>query len=361
MDLIQTHRRASATELITLAESDLPELAHFIAEQSGKNPESVANHLRWFLLENPARRVDDPLGCGLRFEGRFVGCILCSRQAFRFKDRTIDLMGSSAFYVDEEFRGQGGRIFLHYCRLRSRMPAFGTSANAEAAGLWKAAGAKPLLGSQGELLAVLRWPPLAEEFAHRKYSNSVATRLAGSSLSSVAALFRRLKIDVHESIKLRPLPSAEEVSFLAAHHYSSKLTANRERPYIQWRYFSNRDTTSAAFAFRSLLFSEEILVTVNQRERGYRGQIKALNILDVYPEIPPQVWLEIIGALAEQYRSVVDMIVLRQQKPEQREFLCRRGLLWRAFEAPTGWLLDKGNSLPSGEMYFVPADGDGLI
>ena len=361
MALAQPRRRTSAPELIALADSDIAEVAKFIAEQSGKNPEFVETHLRWFLLENPARRADDALGFGLRFEGRLVGCILCVPQTFRFNDRTIDLMGSSSFYVDEDFRGQGGRIFLQYCRLGSRMPAFGTSANPEAAGLWKAAGAKPLLGSQGELLAVLRWPPLAEEFARRKYCNSIVTRIAGSSLSNLAALFRPLKIDVHKSIALRPLSSAEEVSSLGAHRSSSKLTANRDISYIQWRYFSNRDKT-AAFAFRSPLFGEEdILVTVNQRQRGYRGQIKALNLLDVYPEAPPQVWLEIIGALAHQYQSVVDMIVLRHQKPEHREFLCRRGLLWRAFEAPTGWLLDKSNLLPTEEVYFVPADGDGLI
>ena len=98
----------------------------------------------------------------------------------------ILLMGSSSFYVDHRHRGQGGRIFLKYSRLANQWPIFGTSANAEAAALWKAAGAKPIPYSDGELLGVLRWPPLIEELVHRKYSNRLLTPPGTSPISNLA-------------------------------------------------------------------------------------------------------------------------------------------------------------------------------
>ena len=103
------------------------------------------------------------------------------------------LMGSSSFYVDDRHRGQGGRIFLKYSRMANQWPLFGTSANAEAAALWKAAGAKPIPYSDRELFGVLHWPPVAEEVVHRKYSNRFLTRLAGSSISHLVRLIAALE------------------------------------------------------------------------------------------------------------------------------------------------------------------------
>jgi GNAT superfamily N-acetyltransferase len=154
----------SRADPVTLSETDLTEIAGFIAAQSGRIPEWVESHLRWFLLENPARSPEYPLGFGLRSAGQLVGCILISPQWFRVGADKILFMGSSSFYVDEHYRGQGGRIFLQYCRLGKQWPLFGTSANAEAAALWKAAGASPIPYSDEELFGVLHWPPVAEEF-----------------------------------------------------------------------------------------------------------------------------------------------------------------------------------------------------
>jgi hypothetical protein len=38
------------TELVSISESDIVELARFVAVQSGREPASVESHLRWFLL-----------------------------------------------------------------------------------------------------------------------------------------------------------------------------------------------------------------------------------------------------------------------------------------------------------------------
>jgi hypothetical protein len=348
-------------ELVTLSEKDIPEVASFIATQSGRSKESVEAHLRWFSLENPALRAGDPLGFALRSDDQLVGCILCNPQVFRSEQRTMLLMGSSLFYVDDRHRGYGGRIFLQYCRLGNRHPLFGTSANAEAAALWKAAGAKPIPYSDGELFGVVRWPPIAEEVAHRRYSNRLLSSLAGSRIASIAGIFRRWKVD-GSSDALRALTSADQVSdLLQLYHPSAKVTAARDLPYIRWRYFSGRDATVATFAFRSCQMDGEVFVAINQRIRGYRDQIKTINVLDVYPEVSTADWLQIVGALVARYRKILDAIVLRSQNLEQQKVFSERGFQWRAFDAPNGWLLDRSKLLPMHDWYPVPADGDSLI
>jgi hypothetical protein len=351
----------SRTELVNLSEADLTEISSFIALQSGKDRQSIETHLRWFLLENPARDKNSPVGFGLRSAGQLAGCILLSPQFFRCGAIRILFQGSSSFYVDEKYRGQGGRIFLQYCRLASQSPLFGTSANVEAAALWKAAGAIPLPFSELEMFGVLHWPPVAEEFSHRRYATPAFTRLAGSSWSSLAGLIHPLKIDPRSPDTLRPLTSAGQASELLIDALYPKLTAARDLPYLRWRYFSAPESSVNLFAFRSCHLDREILVTINQRSRGYRSQIRTLNLLDVYPEVPAKEWLQILGALVVRYKTTVDAIVLRNLNPDLRQALERKGFQPRIFDAPNGWLIDKQNLLKSHELYLVSADGDGLI
>ncbi len=354
-------QQSQRAELIALLEKDLGEIAQFIATQSRRPRERVEAHLQWFLLENPARGKNDPLGFGLIVADQLAGCILCAPQFFQFGQERILLMGSSSFYVDNDHRGQGGRIFLKYSRLASQWPLFGRSANAEAAALWKAAGAKPISYSDRELFGVLRWPPVAEEVVHRKYSSRFLTRVAGSPVSHLARLLRPLKIETENCGTLRQLTSAEQVNDLPIHGCATKLTAMRELAYIHWRYFSGRDHTISAFAFRSRRPDQEVLVTVNQRTRGFRDQINTLNVLDVYPEVPAEEWLRILGALLARYQKTVDAVVLRNQSQDLQDLFCERGFQLRTFNAPTGWYLDKAHLVPTSDWYPVPADGDGLI
>ncbi|MGC2645693.1 MAG: hypothetical protein WA261_05390 [Candidatus Sulfotelmatobacter sp.] len=361
MDVPASKQRSQRTDLIALSEKDFGEIARFIANQSGHPRETVEAQLQWFLLENPARRENDPLGFGLTAADQLAGCILCVPQFFQFGHERILLMGSSSFYVDDRHRGQGGRIFLKYSRMVNQWPLFGTSANPEAAALWKAAGAKPMPYSDHELFGVLHWPPVAEEAVHRKYSSRFLTRVAGSSASHLVRLLRPLKIESENYGTMRELTSAEQVNELPIHGCAAKLTAMRDLAYIRWRYFSGKDQTVSAFAFRSRPPDQEVLVTVNQRIRGFRNQIKTLNVLDVYPEVPAEEWLRIVGALLARYRKSVDAVVLRSQNQELQDLFCRRGFQLRTFDAPTGWYLDKAHILPTSDWYPVPADGDGLI
>lgn len=349
------------TELIVIAEGDLPEVARFIADQSGREREVVEAHLRWFWIENPARQPQHPLGFGLVSSNQLAGCILCCPQVFVLQRKQILLMGSSSFYVDENHRGWGGRIFLNYCRLGNKWPLFGTSANAAAAGLWKAAGAAPISYSDGELFGVVHWPPVIEEIVHRWNPNPVLSRVARSLASRVAGLLRPLKIERGESGELRPLASAEEVMELPIHDSAAKLTSARDLRYIRWRYFSGRDASVTVLGFRSRRLGRDILVTVNQRTRGYRDQIKTLNVLDVYPETPPDEYVRIVGALLARYGKTIDAVVLRNQDFERQDVFKQRGFHWRQFDAPNSWFLDKSKLLPTQDWYPVPADGDGLI
>jgi hypothetical protein len=102
------------------------------------------------------------------------------------------------------------------------------------------------------------------------------------------APFKRLKLASVRPGDLVPLASAEQVMQLPICDPRPELIANRDLPYIRWRYFSRRDATAAAFAFRNKDLESDILVTVNQRPRGYRGQIRTLNLLDIYPPVLPR-------------------------------------------------------------------------
>jgi hypothetical protein len=347
-------------KLVTILDSEIGELSRFIAAQSGRESADVESHLRWFLLENPASEPDIPLGCGLRSsDGELVGCILCVPQRFRHQQQVLTVMGSSSFYVDERYRGSGGLLFLKFSEFGRRWPLFGNSANADAAGLWKARGAKPIPFSDHELFGVLRWEPVIEETLHRKGAGSLS-RWAARAGSVVAGITKRLSVD-DEPGNLSPLQSADEVMALPFHEPPTELTAVRDRDYIHWRYFSNRDKTVAVFVFRAPRLAGATLVTVNHRPRGYRQQIKTLNLLDVYPAVNPEIGAAIVDALVLQYRGAVDAIVLRGLDQQHQAAFLAKGFVRRQFEAPNGWLLDKAKILPAQSLYLVPADGDWLI
>jgi len=347
--------------LVTISESDIVELAQFIAAQSGREPAGVERHLRWFLLENPARNPQIPLGYGLRSpQGQLVGCILYVPQSFRFQQHTLLVVGSSCFYVDERYRGKGGLIFLKFSELGRKWPLFGNSANADAAKLWKARGADPIPHSDHELFGVLRWPGVIEEGLTRAVPKTLA-QLGAWCAAHVVSPFKRLNLEGGRPEDLLPLSSAEQVVQLPVHDPAPELTASRDLRYIRWRYFSGRDATVSVFAFRNRQVESPVLVTVNQRPRGYRAQIRTLNVLDIYPSVKPEACAQIAAALAELYGDRIDALVLRGLDAERQDLFRRLGFIRRPFEAPNGWLLDKSGFLPTRNWYLVPADGDWLI
>jgi hypothetical protein len=354
--------RTPPAKLVEISESDIVELAQFVASQSGREPASVESHLRWFLLDNPARDPRIPLGCGLRSpDGQLVGCLLCVPQNFSFQQQRLLIVGSSCFYVDERYRGSGGLVFLKFSELSKKWPMFGNSANADAARLWRARGAVPIPYSDHELFGVLRWKGVLEESLTRRSVPKTLARFASAPVALVARPFKRLNLGNGRPQDLVPLTSAEQVLQLPIHDPAPELTANRDLAYIRWRYFSGRDATVATFAFRNKQVDSGVLVTVNERARGYRGQIRTLNLLDIYPQVTPDACVSIVAALAERYRNSVDAILLRGLDAARQDVFRRRGFVHRQFEAPNGWMLDKSGFLPTPNWHFVPADGDWLI
>ena len=349
-------------ELVTLADHELAEVAQFIAAESSKDRPQVEAHLRWFLLENPAREPGTPLGWGLRGgQGELAGCLLSSPQLFRFQQQKLLIMGSTCFYVNEHHRGSGALIFLKYSRLNDRWALFGNSANADAAKLWRGRGASPVPDSDYELLGIVRWSPVLEDVVYRKIGKRGPSQLAGRLSSGVVATFRHLNLRSGESADLTRLASAEEAAALPIFDPPARLTSAREAPYLRWRYFSGRDPSVALFSFRSRRLDRPVLVAVNERTRGRHDQIRALNLLDVYPAVDPETCLQVVSGLHALYRERVDMIVLRCLDPGRQEVFQKAGFLMRKFHGANGWFLDKHNLLPTRDFYLMPGDGDWII
>ncbi len=352
---------SSKVSLVDLAEHDLPELAGFVAAQSGRAPGETLSHLTWLFLENPARKDFEPLGCGVRSsQGELVGCILYLPQMFVFGQNPLLMLGSSCFYVDESHRGSGGALFLKFTRAANQWPLFGNSANAIAAQLWKARGATPIPDSDHELLGVVRWQPVVEELAVRRGAGKSLARAAGVATAWLRHV-RYLRFPPDQEGELVRLSSVEEVMELLRTEMSSYFTARRDESYVRWRYLSPQDPSIALFAFRNRRWQNPIFVAVNERLRGYRRQIRSLNVLDIFPKPEPELMSAVVAALHKKYRFRADMIVLRNLDAPCWNKLREAGFRRREFGLPNGWLLDRRGLLPTHDCYFVPADGDWLI
>jgi hypothetical protein len=365
-------------QLHEIAASDLEELVRFITRVSGSN----APHLRalqrlsWILLENPARNPDDPLGWLLRSQsGEVVGCMCCTPQEFCCGQTTLKLMMANSFYVDDQYRGGGTSIFLKYLQLARRYPLFVSSANPTVAEMWQKLGGYPLGNSDHEILGILRWPPLLEESMYRKTSSNRIARFT-SAIASPWPGVRRLGVrselmaDDSET-ELRPLATPEEAAAICAQHHSDKITNCRDAAFLKWRYFSPANSTTRVFAFHpryaanandaSDAGKKQFMVAVHLHNRGYRQQIRALHVLDIWGEADAKTCLEIAASLWREYREQIDMLVFRCLDAPQREALKAHGFKVRAFPAPIAWCIDKYGLLPSKSWYFVPADGDMLL
>ena len=100
------------------------------------------------------------------------------------------------------------------------------------------------------------------------------------------------------------------------------------------------------------------MVAVCLQNRGYRQQIRALHVLDIWGEADSNCYLAIAAGLWREYREQIDMLVFRCLNPEQQQALTARGFKVRPFAAPIAWCIDKHGLLPTKTWYFVPADGD---
>jgi hypothetical protein len=340
--------------------SNLEEVARFIGRVSeADTPISHAiKRLTWILLENPARAPEDPLGWLLRAQsGEVVGCMCCTPQKFSFGQSTFKLMMANSFYVDDTYRGSGTTIFLKYLQLGRRYPLFVSSASATVAGMWKKLGGYPLGDSNAEVIGILRWPPLLAESVYRKTRSNLLAQSAAVVAPRLLSAPLRLLSDSLDG-DLLPLSSPEEAAGICAAHRSDKITSCRDAAYLKWRYFSSADPTTRLFVFRGQGKENEWMVGTRLHNRGYKQQIRALHILDIWPDPDVNSILAIASCLRREYHRQVDMLVFRCLNPQQQLALTAKGFRVRSFAAPIAWCMDKQRLLPPANWYFVPADGD---
>lgn len=379
-------------QLHAITPSDIEEVARFIlrmSETSGETgvPARPANNsslrhaverLSWILAENPARSPEDPLGWLLRTPaGDIVGCMGCAPQEFCLGQTIFTLMMANSFYVDDCHRGSGTSILLKYLQLGSRYPLFVSSANPTVAEMWKKLGGYPLANSEEELLAILRWSPLLAEGVVRKTKSNLLARLTDALASP---WFSRNQFGDIPQGDLFPLNTPEEAAKLCAEHHSDKITSCRDLPFLKWRYFSPVEPTTRLFAFRPRGAEKRFTIAARLQNRGYKQQIRALHVLDIWGE--PADWkgvspvrarssgadlesaadanpyLAIASALCHEYREQADVLIFRCINSQHKKILTSHGFKVRRFAAPIAWCIDKHGLLPAKEWYFVPADGD---
>jgi hypothetical protein len=348
-------------QLHSIAPSDLEEVARFISRVSGSDtplPRAL-ERLSWILLENPVRGPGDPLGWFLRApSGEVVGCMCCAPQKFCCGQTTFTLMMANSFYVDDQYRGGGTSILLKYLQLGRRYPLFVSSANVTVAEMWQKLGGYPVGNSDREVLGIVCWPPLLAESMYRKTTSDRMARFT-AALASPWFRFRRRSLPGTAEGELVALGSPEEAACICAAHRSDKITSCRDVAFLKWRYFSRIEPTTRLFAFRPRDGEKkQFMVGVHLQNRGYKQQIRALQVLDIWGEADPKTYLAIAACLVREYRDQIDVLVFRCLNPTQQQALTANGFKVRPFAAPIAWCIDKHGLLPSKSWYFAPADGD---
>ena len=349
-------------QLREIAPSDLEEVARFILNESGADtPLSRAlERLSWILLENPARVSGDPLGWLLRASsGKIVGCMCCAPQKFCIGQVSVTLTMANGFYVNDEYRGSGASIFLKYLQIGRQHPLFVSSASPAVAAMWQRLGGYPLGNSEREIFGVVRWPQLLAESVYRKTASDRLAQLTAALMPAWIRAGRQiLSVPAAAGGELLPVDSPEEAARICAQHHSEKITNCRDLPFLRWRYFSKADVTTRVFAFRPQKGEKQFMVAVRLQNRGYKNQITALHVLDIWGESDAKLCLAIASSLWRKYLEQIDMLVFRCLNPAQMQALTVHGFRLRSFPAPIAWCIDKYELLPSKEWYFVPADGD---
>lgn len=359
-------------EVRELAEDDLPALADYLRARSQEEspdpggvpavtPRPSIEKLRWFLFRNPARHPDLPVGWTLRdAEGRVVGAMFCAPQRFRSGDREFLLLMSGSYFVDAPFRGLGMAIFQRYRKLANRHALYCTTANDQSGAFWRRFGGYPIADTDHESIGILRIGPIAEEWLQRRWGRSSLSRLVGWTGGQVPTLFslqsgRRtsggelLQIGVRDE-----LPNLDDA---AREDVGNRLTAVRDDAFLRWRYLEGPDPTAVLYRFRSGSGADAV-VGVNLRNRGHRGQIRALMVLDAWGALPGRSIADLASILAREFSGRADMIVFRGGDSAQHHALRSEGFLRRDFSYPTGWCIDPNELLPTRDWYLMPGDGD---
>jgi GNAT superfamily N-acetyltransferase len=342
-----------------IAESDLPAVAQFLAGRArageaidpGALP--LEERLRWALLDNPARQQDVPLGWCLRDNDRIVGTLLAVPFRLALGDFSCVALTASQFYVDPKYHAAGIGPFMRYLRLGGRFLLLNTTANTTSGAIFAKCRGKPIEGTDHTMLGVARPGPLIEEWLYRKTRRRWITRIL-----ALPALLApgRLKASATNSDTFIPIRSAEQAAEVSLTPPRDALAVVRDPAYIRWRYFSG-DRGKDVYRFRAE-GEPDRLVVANLVRLGHRGQIRVLNILDVWPPATPASAPLLAGQLVHRYRGHFDAVWFRGQSPSAEAALQKSGFLRHAFPGPLGWRIDPQTPLPSASFYLMPGESE---
>lgn len=350
----------ASPQVSPISETDFPELAAFAAryaragEPNSANGFSPEDRLRWVLLENPARSSDTPFGwCARDGDSKTtVAMLLCVPFQVGVDDFSATALMASKFYADPNHRGAGIGPLVRFVQESRRFPLLMTSANAIAGELYRKCGAYQIEQIDHTMLGIRRPAPLAEEWAFRRTRSASAARL----FALPGYLIRRSIGRSPAEGELMPLTSADQATMSPWPRPRDAMAVIRDANYIRWRYFG-RERGKDVFRFR-MPEAQDSLVVVRLARSGYRGQIRVLDVLDLWPPADPQVAASLVSNLATRYNGLFDVIWMRSQSPETEQMLSQIGFVHHAFPAPLGWCIDRDGRLPTRRWYLMPGESE---
>lgn len=342
-----------------IVEADFPAVAQFLkgrarpgeAIDPGALP--LEQRLRWVLLENPAHQPDVPLGWAVWENDRLVGTLLTPAVRMAARDFTCIALIASQFYVEPEYHGAGIGPFMRYLREGRRFLLLNNTANTISGSIFKQCGGKVIAGADHTMLGVARARPLAEEWFYRKTGRRM---LALSAALPAIVAPPRLKTSAAFDNSLIPIHSPDDVAKLDLIPPTDLIAIVRDIPYLRWRYFAG-DRGKDIYRFQ---FPDEPdrFVAVNRIRLGHRGQIRVLNILDLWPPTTSASAPAIAMALARRYAGQFDTLWLRGQPGEAEVALRQIGFLTHSFPGPLGWYIDPAQILPHANFYLMPGESE---
>jgi hypothetical protein len=348
-------------QICEIGEQDVGAVAQFLernrrpGEAPAPPPLPPEQRLRWLLLENPDRQPDIPLGWFLRNEsGSVVGSLICAHLRVGVKDFSSPCIMCCKFYVDPPYRGMGMQLFRRYVRECGKFPLLATSANEASGRIFQRFGAYEIEQTDHTMLGISRPAPLAEEWLHRRTGRVMVAQIVALPVGLIhRRVPRRSRADT--SGELRPITSFSKVEALDLRPTADIVAVMRDPPYLRWRYFAS-DAGREVFHFR--LGESNRIVVVNDVRSGHRGQIRVLNILEVWPPPDGNGAAALSASLANQFRGRFDVIWFRCPPLEAQEALREAGFIAHAFPATMGWCIDSGHVLPTENWYLLPGESE---
>jgi hypothetical protein len=277
---------AMAAQIDEITPGDLEALPGFFAREGPVQSEADARtprdsaHYRWFLLDNPAQpRGVAPGWVARDAQGELVGCKFCVGQRFQHAGTPLTLLMGGGFYVSKAYRGLGLALMRRYLERGRDYALFASTMNEVSGALYEHYGGYPIPNTDHEWLGVLHYGPVVEEFLARRFGRVGLARIVARAASLRPAAVRVRGAGGGTLTRVASSAELARLEVAAPPEHLRDITALRDEPFLRWRYFEGPDASRSLFLYRSER-GERALVGVNLRNRGVRGQVRTLMVLD---------------------------------------------------------------------------------